>query len=189
MDDLLRSVNNKNFLLLNPAYEQAYPLDQSIRVGKSLYSTRPNQSQFKPYHLKEVPKKQLNMLSEHSSSDDEDFFGKAFEYRDIKHKHFTQKQIQLQNENLHNETMYKEDVSEMTSEINSVPMAVKCKNEDVGNYNKNYSKFFEEFYIIGVDKNTLDCINSQTEVVRPNLLFNYPGTKEHSERHKIIKDF
>lgn len=68
-------------------------------------------------------------------------------------------------------------------------MGIQSKNEDVGNYNKKYEKFFEEFYIVGVDKMALGCLGKQFEVVRPKLLYNYPNNKEHSEKHNIIKDF
>jgi hypothetical protein len=32
-------------------------------------------------------------------------------------------------------------------------------------------------------------LNSANNIVRPSLLFNYPNSPEHKERHKIIKDF
>lgn len=81
------------------------------------------------------------------------------------------------------------DTSELLTKINTIPKALESKNIDVGNYNKKYERFFEEFYIVGVDKNVLDTLNNQDNIVRPTLLFHYPNRKEHHERHNIIKDF
>jgi hypothetical protein len=192
MDDLLRSVNNKNFLLLNPAYEKAYPLDQSVRVGKSVYSSNNVKSLFTKFNLKEVPKREIDLNTGRSFSSDEseeDFVDRTKEYKKVKQENYVKKMTQDLDETENNETMYQQDLSEMNTKINSIPLAPRCKNETMGNYNMKYSKFFEEFYIIGVERSNLDCLNSANNIVRPSLLFNYPNSPEHKERHKIIKDF
>ena len=38
--DLFRSVNNKNMILLDPVYRESVVLNNSIKVGQSVYSKR-----------------------------------------------------------------------------------------------------------------------------------------------------
>lgn len=71
----------------------------------------------------------------------------------------------------------------------NIPQFNNPKVNELGNYNAKYKHFFEEFYIIGVDKLTLGSLNTSTNVLRPSLLKNYPNRKEHKERHDVIKDF
>ena len=92
-------------------------------------------------------------------------------------------------ENFDNVQSINIDTSELFTNINKVPLAIQSKNIDVGNYNRKYERFFEEFYIVGVDELTLQTINNKQDIVRPTLLYNYPNHQEHSERHKIVKDF
>jgi hypothetical protein len=52
-----------------------------------------------------------------------------------------------------------------------------------------YPSFFEEFYIVGVDKLHLAAFNKPFEIVRPTLLYNYPNNIENKQRNEVIKDF
>ena len=63
------------------------------------------------------------------------------------------------------------------------------KNEDIGNYNKKYASFFEEFYIVGVDKLNLSAINNEIDVIRPSLLYKHTMGTFHKDRDCVIKDF
>lgn len=126
MDDLLRSVNNKNFLLLNPAYEKAYPLDQSVRVGKSVYTSNNVKSLFTKFNLKEVPKREIDLNTARSFSSDEpeeDFVDRTKEYKKVKQDYYVKKMTEDLDETENNETMYQQDLSEMNTKINSIPLA------------------------------------------------------------------
>lgn len=85
-----------------------------------------------------------------------------------------------------NNTMYGD-----TSEIwePNIPVLNIPKINELGNYNTHYERFYEEFYVIGVDSLSLDSVNQPKVVLRPSLLKNYPNREEHKERHDVIKDF
>lgn len=70
-----------------------------------------------------------------------------------------------------------------------VPKTFNAKINELSNYNTKYTNFFEEFYIIGVDKLTISSLNTNKIVLRPSLLWNYPNRPEHKQRHDVIKDF
>lgn len=53
--------------------------------------------------------------------------------------------------------------------------------------NLKYPGFFEEFYIVGVEKLHLAAINKPLEIVRPTLLYNYPNNEENKQRNEVIK--
>lgn len=81
-----------------------------------------------------------------------------------------------------NSYFYADDVSEHFGAINTIPLVPEMKHIK-------RPRFYEEFYIVGVDKMTLMSLGKGYETVRPSLLYNYPNSPEHQERHKIIKDF
>ncbi|CAI2377780.1 unnamed protein product [Moneuplotes crassus] len=188
MDDILKSVNNKNHLLLNPQYGSIFN-GESIKIGRSIYlSSTGKKSILQPYPKCQVPLREVSYIPDDESleilSGYSPFEDKTDEFR---MKRADSKEIfsPVNKEDfgeIGSSFFGNEDVSEHISQINLLPLAPEFKNL------KN-PKFMEEFYIIGVDDMTLMSLNSSHEIVRPSLLYNYPNSEEHAERHRVIKDF
>ncbi|CAI2379235.1 unnamed protein product [Moneuplotes crassus] len=186
MEDIFKSINNKNHLFLNPQFGSVF-LGESAKLGRSIYSPGKKSilplSATLPVHLREEgepfgeePHKNKQEVTPFQDKTDEFRIKRADskgpftstgldEYMDIQPSYFCT-----------------EDISEHCGEVKQLPLAPEFKHL------KN-PKFMAEFYIVGVDEMTLMSLNSRYEIVRPCLLYNYPNSEEHSERHKIIKDF
>ena len=201
MNSLQRSINNKNYLFLNPTIEEANHLENSVKVGKKYYHDEDNEllicvsgsksrlenSTMNKEYLDfsivknldfDIGKKQLRGIKI-----SENFWLPTVE----EGKYSIGWESLIEGKDTGNMTMHGD-----TSEIceTNHPFVLNTKINELGNYNTRYNRYFEEFYIVGVDQLTLGSLNSNKRIsLRPSLIYNYPSREEHKERHNVIKDF
>ena len=82
-----------------------------------------------------------------------------------------------------------DEVADPSSNRNSVP-ELSTHPSDRQEFGAARKPFFDEFFIIGVEKESLDGVVKGGAFVQPETLWSYPGVlKEHCERRKSVKDF
>ena len=190
MNEILKSINNKNHLFLNPKYDSIFH-GESMKIGKSIYvSSQGKKSIVNTFPQRQIPLRAVSLIQDGESEEDvsdpeiSPFFEQAEESRFLRPE-YRGSNLPLPADEFNaigNSYCILDDVSENFSKINILPLAPEFKNV------KN-PQFFEEFYIVGVENMSLMSINSDQEIVRPSVLHIYPNTEEHEERHRIIKDF
>lgn len=90
MNELLRSINNKNLILLDPIYRDSAMLNNSIKVGNSMYNTKNQNIAFSGYKNYAVPMHYVDLNSEKEHPDASiDYLNNSFvdmskEYRNTK---------------------------------------------------------------------------------------------------------
>lgn len=201
INSLQRSINNKNYMFLNPSIEGVSHLENSVKVGKKYYQEDDNELLVCVSGRKD----RLDSAREHKEQLDFsvvknlDFEYSKKQFRGIQiadnfwlpsveEGKYSIGEASLKEAQDTGDITMRADTSEICE--TNLPFVSNTKVNELGNYNTKYSRFFEEFYIVGVDQLSLGSLNSNKRVsLRPSLIFNYPGREEHKERHDVIKDF